>query len=71
MAEENRPAYRNLRDGAAHWLTQQKISHLLPEVLPSSLYADASHPLTEGYEMLAKGIFQSREFQEWLQAKRR
>ena len=71
MAEENRPAYRNLRDNAAHWLTQQKIPHLLPEVLPSSLYADASHPLTEGYEMLAKGIFQSREFQEWLQAKRR
>jgi hypothetical protein len=66
MAEENRPAYRKIRDGIAAWLEQNHIAHVLPETLPSALYADASHPLTGGYELLAKRICQSRSFQEWL-----
>jgi len=65
MAEENRPVYRKLRDGVAGWLTQHHIPCLVPETLPSALYADASHPLTQGYELLAKRLCQSQTFQEW------
>ena len=65
MAEENRPAYRKLRDGVTLWLTRNNVPHVVPETLPSALYADASHPLTQGYELLAKQIYQSEAFQKW------
>jgi len=66
MAEENRPAYRKIRDGVAAWLAENRIPHIVPETLPSALYADASHPLTEGYELLAKRISADPTFQNWL-----
>jgi hypothetical protein len=66
LAEENRPVYRTLRDGIAGWLEQNQIPHLMPETLPSALYADASHPLTEGYELLAKRVYRDEGFQQWL-----
>ena len=69
MAEDNRPAYRNLRDGIAAWLSQHHIPHLVPEPLPSALYADASHPLTEGYELLAQRLSSDSGFRNWMNAK--
>jgi hypothetical protein len=67
VAEENRPAYARLRDGAVAWLAEQQVPCVAPELLPSALYADASHPLTEGYELLARQIWrdaQSKKFCE-------
>jgi len=69
MAKETRPAYRKLRDEIAAWLSRNQIPHLAPELLPSALYADASHPLTEGYELLAKNIYGDESFQKWLHKK--
>ena len=66
IAGDNRPTYRELRDGVAAWLSKKQIAHAVPEPLPSLLYADASHPLTEGYEQLAKQIFLDASFQKWL-----
>jgi hypothetical protein len=34
--------------------------------LPTELYADASHPLTAGYELLAKRIYSDEHFHKWL-----
>jgi hypothetical protein len=65
MAEENRASFRKLRDGVATWLTQNHIPHVMPETLPSALYADASHPLTQGYQLLAKRIFENEAFRKW------
>ncbi len=65
LAEDNRPAYRKLRDGIATWLQQNQIPVVVPEILPSGLYADASHPLTEGYELLAKRIYADERFRRW------
>jgi hypothetical protein len=66
MAAGNRPAYRKLREGIASWLAQNQVPHVIPEALPSTLYADASHPLTEGYELLAKRLYADTGFQAWL-----
>ena len=66
MAEDNRPAYRKIRDGIAAWLKQSKVPTVVPDILPSELYADASHPLTAGYEMLAKRIYAEEGFRKWL-----
>jgi len=65
LAEDNRPAYRALREGIADWLRQNQVPHLVPATLPSALYADASHPLTEGYKLLAKEISGKDSFRLW------
>jgi lysophospholipase L1-like esterase len=69
MAEESRAPYRKLRDGVSAWLTENKVPHLVPELLPSLLYADASHPLTDGYALLAKKTLASEDFQSWMKRK--
>ena len=53
---DNRPAFRALRDHVAAWLARKKVPCIVPATLPSELYADASHPLTEGYEAFARGL---------------
>jgi len=65
IAEKNRAAYRTLRDGVAAWLSEQRLPHVVPDVLPSALYADASHPLTDGYELLARRLHESAAFAVW------
>jgi hypothetical protein len=69
MAEENRLAFRRLREGVADWLAKNRVPHVAPETLPSSLYADASHPLTEGYQRLAEWLGNEAAFREWAEGK--
>lgn len=69
MAGENLPSFVRLRDGIAKWLAQQQVKHIVPATLPSALYADASHPLTEGYQMLADRLLNDPVMREWLATK--
>jgi len=69
MAEDNRAAYREIRDGIVQWLKQNQIPLVVPETLPSPLYADASHPLTEGYQLLARRLYTDETFRSWLEKK--
>jgi hypothetical protein len=69
VAEESRAPYRKLRDGVTAWLQENKVPHIVPEALPSLLYADASHPLTDGYALLAKRTLASEDFQSWMKRK--
>jgi hypothetical protein len=66
LAEDNRAEFVTIRNGIAEWLRQNHIPAVIPETLPSALYADASHPLTEGYELLAKKVSEDSTFQNWL-----
>jgi hypothetical protein len=66
IAPDNRDVYRQRREAVAAWLQASHIDHVVPEALPSLLYADASHPLTEGYELLAKRVYQNDAFQHWV-----
>jgi hypothetical protein len=54
-----------MRDGIADWLQRSGVAHVVPETLPSALYADASHPLTEGYAELARRLWRDEGFQTW------
>ena len=65
MAEDNRTRFHRVRDGVAAWLAQNHVAHVTPETLPSALYADASHPLTQGYQLLARRIYQDQVFRKW------
>jgi hypothetical protein len=66
LVEDNKPTYRKLCEEISQWLAQNQISNAMPETLPSELYADASHPLTQGYQLLAKEMFADSQFQSWL-----
>ena len=56
-----------LTDEAGEWLKSMQIDHWSPQPLPSDHYADASHPLTHGYEMLAKELLKNKSFTDWVQ----
>lgn len=60
--------YTAIHDGAVQWLREKGVPCVVPPTLPSKFYADASHPLTKGYESLAKTVFQDDAFQKWLGA---
>jgi hypothetical protein len=66
IVEDNRAAYRELHQGIVTWLKENRVPCLVPELLPSELYADASHPLTEGYKLLAQRIYADQAFQTWV-----
>ena len=69
MAEENRSAYRRIHEDIVAWLSTNQIPHVVPEPLPSDLYADASHPLTQGYQLLADLLYSDAAFRKWLNVK--
>jgi hypothetical protein len=56
LDDASRAAHGQLRRGVAAWLEQQRIPFDAPALLPSELYADASHPLAAGYEQMAKRL---------------
>jgi hypothetical protein len=66
VAEENRAGYRRIRDGISGSFARGGIAFLAPETLPSGVYADASHPLTEGYGLLAGELYADKGFRKWL-----
>jgi len=69
IAPDQRPTYGKLRDGVVAWLAQNRIPCIVPDLLASALYADASHPLTDGYALLARQICKSQVFQSWIGSK--
>ncbi len=66
IAEDNRPAYRAIHEAIMVWLKRNQVPVVAPDPLPSELYADASHPLTDGYKLLAGKIYSDHTFQSWL-----
>ena len=61
-----REKYLGFRITVAAWLSAEGIRVVVPEALPSDEFADASHPLTQGYERLAKRLAAAPVFQSWL-----
>jgi len=54
--------YRKIKSEIKVWLQQNNIAYYMPPTLPSKLYVDASHPMSEGYAMLAKQLFENDSF---------
>ena len=57
LTANSREGYTRVRRAIEDWLRANSIPCLVPTALPSELYADASHPLSEGYRLLAKQLF--------------
>ncbi|MCC6698232.1 MAG: hypothetical protein IT365_21595 [Candidatus Hydrogenedentes bacterium] len=60
--------YKRLREGMESWLRAEGLDYVAPQVLPTELYADASHPLREGYALLARNLLDDPTFQEFVTA---
>jgi len=54
--------YRKMQTEIEAWLQLNNVGYYMPEVLPRHLYVDASHPLSEGYAVLAKQLFENESF---------
>lgn len=54
--------YQKLKRQIEQWLLQNNIAYYMPPVLPVKIYQDASHPLSEGYAMIAKQLFENESF---------
>ena len=66
LTEDNRDRFLKLENGVAAWLEENNIRHWIADTLPSRLYADASHPLSQGYHRLAEKISIEPSFTKWL-----
>lgn len=60
---ESKRRYHGLKMTVTNWLDAERIPYLAPGPLPSDLYGDASHPLADGYEMLARELLKQPFFQ--------
>jgi hypothetical protein len=62
LQAESKENYEQIKTEIESWLKQKKIAYYIPPALPSEFYRDASHPLAEGYEMLAEEIIENSSF---------
>jgi len=67
QTEDSLLRFGAVKRSAEKWLTQNTVEHCAPRFLPSELYADASHPLKEGYTIIAEELFRAESFSHWLQ----
>ncbi len=66
LTEENKPIYQAKQAEMLAWLDTSGCAYLAPQALPSELYADASHPLSQGYRLLAQELYASKTFQAFI-----
>ena len=59
---DNIDTYRNMQVEIEAWLRRNNVPYYMPDVLPSHLYVDTSHPLSQGYAALAKQLFENDSF---------
>lgn len=62
LTDEGLRGYQKIRSEAEVWFTANRVAYYAPSVLPSEVYADGSHPLAEGYAVLAEKLFKSKTF---------
>ena len=67
LTEESLHRYNSMRNKIERWLEEEGISYISLSDLPSEYYADASHPLKEGYAKIAAELLGTEPFKRWLE----
>ena len=62
LTEKSLAAYEARKSSIGEWLRENGVPHAIPSPLPSDLYADASHPLGEGYAEVARQLDRDEAF---------
>lgn len=58
--------FRKVQQDICSWLKEHKVEYLLVPDLPSEMYADASHPLDKGYDLIADTLLLSPIFTSYI-----
>jgi hypothetical protein len=66
VAPTSAPRYQKVKSTIVTWLKEKEIPHLAPVALASEQYGDASHPLADGYEALARLLGDDPQFRSML-----
>jgi len=66
LTTESLNRYNIMKDKMEKWLEEEGIGYKSLSDLPSKHYADASHPLKEGYASVADELSKTKLFQEWV-----
>ena len=66
LTDESLNRYKAMKKDMENWLKDEGISYVALSDLPSEYYADASHPLKEGYAIIAKELIKAELFRNWL-----
>ncbi len=59
LEEESLAGYNEVKRDMENWLVENGIDYYIPLALAEGYYADASHPVGEGYALLAEQIFEN------------
>jgi len=62
MKGESISTYQKIKSQIENWFQQNDIPYYMPSALPSGFYIDASHPLSDGYALLAKQLIENQSF---------
>ncbi|MBN2643500.1 MAG: SGNH/GDSL hydrolase family protein [Victivallales bacterium] len=65
LTPESLKLYRDLQKKICLWLKSQKIEYVLINDMPSTMYADASHPLAKGYDLITKQLLQEKILKDY------
>ncbi|MCF6174144.1 MAG: hypothetical protein L3J71_00095 [Victivallaceae bacterium] len=65
LTDKSLMQYDSRIKGIVEWLKNNKIGYIKMPELPSSYYADASHPLDKGYEIMADAILKTPLMEEY------
>jgi hypothetical protein len=66
LSRDSQARYRWLKAAMEAWLRRERVSYHSARLLPSEMYADASHPLGPGYRQIARELLASPSFQAWM-----
>jgi hypothetical protein len=67
LTKDDVARYGAIKGEIETWLQAHDVPCFLPAPLPAAVYVDASHPVGEGYALLAKGLFADPTFKAWAQ----
>lgn len=62
LTENDTVTYAEIKRQVEAWLQANQVPHLIAEPLPADFYADASHPLAQGYALLARTLLEAPSF---------
>jgi hypothetical protein len=62
LNEADAALYDTIKNGVETWLHENEVPSFIPSPLPASYYVDASHPVGEGYALLAKRLLSQPQF---------
>lgn len=70
LTDESLNRYNGMKNEMESWLEDEGIDYRSASDLPSEHYADASHPLKEGYAIIAEELFETESFRQWMEERK-